>query len=361
MSTSSTGIQMPKKISIELIRTDGGCQPRAAIDIDVVGDYAAAMADGSEFPPVVVFYDGADYWLADGYHRLAAAAQLGLDGVASDVRQGARRDAVLFSVGTNAAHGLQRTNEDKRRAVMTLLGDPEWAAWSDREIARRCAVSNDFVSRLRQKLPVIEGQMDESRLVTRNGVTYAMNITAIGGSGGSGSETASNFCEVRSASGENEWYTPKLYIEMARDVLGDIDLDPASSDHAQKTVKAGRFFSKDDSGLDKKWVGRVWLNPPYERNLMAQFVEKLVEEVRDNNVKSAIMLTHNYTDTAWFHTAAEAASAICFTRGRIKFEDTSGARAAPVQGQVFFYFGRDVEMFTMAFSEIGLVMGKLNG
>jgi hypothetical protein len=72
-----------------------------------------------------VFYDGAEYWLADGFHRVHAAQKLRRLTIAADVRQGTRRDAVLLSARANAEHGLRRTNEDKRRAVLTLLADPE--------------------------------------------------------------------------------------------------------------------------------------------------------------------------------------------------------------------------------------------
>jgi hypothetical protein len=62
------------------------------------------------------------------------------------------REAVLSSCGANAAHGVPRTNEDKRRAVMKLLNDTEWSGWVDLEIARRAHVSNHFVRKLREEL-----------------------------------------------------------------------------------------------------------------------------------------------------------------------------------------------------------------
>lgn len=63
--------------------------------------------------------------------------------------------------------------------------------------------------------------------------------------------------------GENEWYTPAEHLERARQVLGSIDLDPASSDFAQQRVKAAQHFTIEDDGLKREWAGRVWLNPPY--------------------------------------------------------------------------------------------------
>ena len=137
------------KLSISQIRLDGGTQSRAALNEQALADYAEAMREGAEFPNVVVFHDGSIYWLADGFHRVRAAELAGLAFVVAEVRQGSRRDAVLYSVGANTSHGLRRTNDDKRRAVRVLLDDAEWSAWSDREIARRAGVSDRFVSSLR--------------------------------------------------------------------------------------------------------------------------------------------------------------------------------------------------------------------
>jgi len=90
-----------------------------------------------------------------------AAEEAGLTDIAADVRQGTRRDAILHSVGANAAHGLRRTSEDKRRAVKTLLADPEWHEWSESEIARRCAVSHTTVQRLHDKSTCIMCKSNE--------------------------------------------------------------------------------------------------------------------------------------------------------------------------------------------------------
>lgn len=161
--------------------------------------------------------------------------------------------------------------------------------------------------------------------------------------------------------GENEWYTPKLYLDAARAVLGKIDLDPASSDTAQANVKAARHFTIDDNGLERPWRGRVWMNPPYAQPAIEHFMRKLVAEVAAGNVTEAIALTHNYTDTVWFHHAAEAATAVCFTRGRIRFESPDGKLAAPTQGQAFFYYGKNVDRFAETFRSIGFVARLVHG
>jgi len=155
--------------------------------------------------------------------------------------------------------------------------------------------------------------------------------------------------------GENEWYTPDEYLEAARRVLGGIDLDPASSEIANQRVKAKRFFTIEDDGLARDWAGKVWMNPPYSQPHIRLFAEKLVDEFQAGRVSEAIALTHNYTDTAWFHIMAQACTAICFTRGRIGFLSPEGKKAAPTQGQAFFYFGTHPDRFADAFAGVGFV------
>lgn len=166
----------PSGFDMSVLRIDGGTQSRASLYQNVVDDYASAIGDGASFPPVVVFHDGTDHWLADGFHRYHAHKKLGLVEIDADVRQGTRRDAILYSVGANESHGLRRTNEDKRRAVLTLLSDGEWVKWSDREIAKACAVSHVFVGKLR---PVDTGNvtsMERSFVHPKTGAESVMTF-----------------------------------------------------------------------------------------------------------------------------------------------------------------------------------------
>ncbi|MGA7994785.1 MAG: DNA N-6-adenine-methyltransferase [Bradyrhizobium sp.] len=153
--------------------------------------------------------------------------------------------------------------------------------------------------------------------------------------------------------GEFLRYTPAAHVEAARAVLGTIDLDPASDAQAQQVVKAEQYFTAEDDGLKRLWLGNIFVNPPYHRDLLPAFVDKLIEEVRACRVKQAIMLTNNCTDTEWFRKSAAAANAICFTNGRLAFWTPSGSEVAPTQGQAFFYFGPDVKSFAEVFREIG--------
>ena len=149
--------------------------------------------------------------------------------------------------------------------------------------------------------------------------------------------------------GDNEWYTPAEYIELAREVMGGIDLDPATSAAAQETVHAEKWFDEKTNGLAQEWHGRVWLNPPYAQPFIAEFANKMAMEFSAGRVSEAVMLTHNYTDTAWFHEIASAASAICFTRGRIRFvRDDGEVAASRLRGRLSFILARAF-LFWLAF------------
>ena len=153
-----------------------------------------------------------------------------------------------------------------------------------------------------------------------------------------------------------EWYTPSVYIEAARNVLGIIDTDPASSEIAQKTVKAETFYTVDDNGLDQKWLGNVWMNPPYTSGLIDQFIDKLKKHVVGDDVFAAIVLVNNATETKWFQSLASMSSAICFPASRIRFLNQEGEPGSPLQGQAIAYIGPDSEEFKMEFSKFGFCM-----
>ncbi|WP_421413199.1 ParB N-terminal domain-containing protein [Agrobacterium tumefaciens] len=165
-------------IALASISIDGGTQSRASVDQGVVADYADAMRNGAIFPPIVLFHDGKSYWLADGFHRYHALNATGAQRVIADVRQGTRRDAILFSVGANASHGLRRTNEDKRRAVLTLLQDAEWSTWSDNEISKRVGVSATTVGTVRKSLSNLDSE--NRTYTTKHGSIATMNTASIG-------------------------------------------------------------------------------------------------------------------------------------------------------------------------------------
>jgi hypothetical protein len=148
---SAPFIALRVKIELSLIRRDRRMHPRArGLKSSVVADYADAMAAGRVLPPIVVFWDGETYWLADGWHRCAAATGAGVSAIDCNVLKGGEREARLYACGANVENGLRRTVDDERAVVLMLLRDPEWSSRPDRNIARLCKVNPALVNGLRQ-------------------------------------------------------------------------------------------------------------------------------------------------------------------------------------------------------------------
>lgn len=156
---------------------------------------------------------------------------------------------------------------------------------------------------------------------------------------------------VANNSGNNEWYTPAEYIEAARSAMGSIDTDPASSEIANRIVKAAVFYTAESSGLEQKWTGNVWLNPPYASDLIGKFIDKLIAERQ--NFRQAIVLVNNATETEWFNRLISVASAVCFPKSRVKFYMPDGKTGAPLQGQAVVYVGENKLAFLTAFRDFG--------
>jgi hypothetical protein len=392
-----------ESLAVAKIRTDGGTQPRAMMDWVTVTEYADAMLQGATFPPVVVFFDGADYWLADGFHRVKAAEQAGWSEIDADVRRGTIRDAILYSVGANAAHGMRRTNEDKRQVVLTLLQDDEWAQWSNREIARRCVVDEGTVRRLRDEISADYPQIE--RKVERGGTTYTMDTSNIGRPAQPDGELVrgpvgnyhllnngikrcdacdqlwaadleycpycnvspaariyhaqqqeqaerqeaapSPFADLHFSSSTVECYTPPGVVARVLEVLGEIDLDPCSNSHDDPNIPATNHYTRGDDGLGHDWHGRVYMNPPYGRELPT-WVEKLCGEYDAGRVTEAIALVPSRTDTEWYRRLREYPR--CFIFGRLRFVGQENTAPFP---SMAVYMGDRLPDFIDAFQDIG--------
>jgi hypothetical protein len=158
---------------------------------------------------------------------------------------------------------------------------------------------------------------------------------------------------IGNAGGDPEWYTPAEYVEAARKVMGGIDLDPASCAEADQVIRADRFYSRDDDGLAHAWAGRVWMNPPFAQPAVTDFCTKLVEHYTAGDVTAACLLVNNATETRWFQTIAQHASALCFPAGRVSFWYPNEKGSAPLQGQTVVYFGTAPSVFCDVFGPFG--------
>jgi hypothetical protein len=160
--------------------------------------------------------------------------------------------------------------------------------------------------------------------------------------------------QVLTSQGTDEWYTPPRYIDLARRVLGGIDLDPASAAIPQAWIQARTFYTKEDNGLNMLWFGRVFLNPPFTDAQV--WCNRLQYEYTRGDVTSAILLINSNLGYKWYEQlwtrwpVCCARERICF----IKADGTPGGQAK--RGQTFVYFGQDYPAFIEAFRPIGRVL-----
>ena len=141
-------------------------------------------------------------------------------------------------------------------------------------------------------------------------------------------------------------------------MLGEIELDPASCEQANRTVKAKVFYDQSTDGLTKRWNARtVFLNPPYckQGNTSNQelWTAKLLAEYKAGRVKEAIVLLTNATETTWFHRLTEFS--VCFVKGRIDFTTPNGKRGGATKGSIFVYLGKRPAVFSQVFRRFGVV------
>jgi len=168
-----------RKLKLGKIRIDGDTQPRAGINTTLVAEYATAMESGNaDFPPAVVFFDGADYWLADGFHRWHAANKNDLDGIYCEIHNGTVDDARWYSYAANQTHGQRRSNADKEKAVKAALLHPKGAGMSDTSIAEHVGVDVKTVGKYRSELVSTMEIPESTSRQGRDGRT--INTTNIG-------------------------------------------------------------------------------------------------------------------------------------------------------------------------------------
>jgi ParB family chromosome partitioning protein len=345
-------------------------------------EYEALKADIAERGvQVPVEYDEEGNIL-DGYHRVRACLELGITDWPKIVRRGLTEKQKVEHALVLNLHRRHLTRDQRRELVAKLRGQ----GWSLRRIAERLGVSKSQVERDASGVPfgtpaTVTGADGKQYPATKpapvewperheaEAPTPAPQPVPAKVEAEEAAETPANRYysptvveplaasapkpHVAYNSGNNEWYTPPEYIEAARVVMGGIDLDPASSPLANEVVKATLYFTAEDDGLKHPWAGRVWMNPPYSQPLIQQFCEKLVGEFTAGRTLEAIVLVNNATETGWFNTLVEAASAVVFPKGRVKFWGPDGQGGAPLQGQAVLYFGRHPVKFMTEFHGFG--------
>jgi|TARA_R110000822_G_C15109573_1_gene472800 hypothetical protein len=156
------------------------------------------------------------------------------------------------------------------------------------------------------------------------------------------------------------WFTPSLYTEMAKEVMGEIDLDPFSSAAANSHVCAKRYFDEESDAFKQTWFqdpGRVFMNPPYGRKIVDASTDLFLANWSNGSVAQGIVLVNNATETRWFQSLLRTTTLLCLPERRIAFENDDGKHVSGnTRGQAFFYFGDERQRFEEVFGRIGIVL-----
>lgn len=234
---------------------------------------------------------------------------------------------------------------ERREAVAELTGD----GMSLREIGEVLGVSP--MTALRDRAEPVTNVTNEPAETGADVDAYGQPVTNVTSGG--------RRMGVRPAgTGEIDWYSPAYIVDPARRVMGGIDLDPASTHEANRVIRAERIWTAADDGLSRPWSGRIWLNPPYNRDMVEAFTARAIQAWQAHDVKQACILVNNATETRWFQDLAEVATAIAFPEGRVRYwHDRPGVEiTGATQGQAVIYLGGRERMFLDAFGELGLVV-----
>jgi len=159
---------------------------------------------------------------------------------------------------------------------------------------------------------------------------------------------------VHTSSATPEWYTPDHIVEsVLKAFAGYIDLDPCTNSKIAPNIPARTLFDKTDDGIKQSWFGKVFVNPPYGREIK-QWVTKCCEEYANGLVSEIILLVPARVDTKWFAMIHD--NHWCSVDGRLKFKSEDGLdkNSAPFPSAVI-YFGKDGSKFREVFSKLGKV------
>lgn len=332
------------------------------------------ICENGQREPIWMWQD----FIIDGRHRAQACAELGIAPTSREY-QGDESSLVGFVVSLNLHR--RHLDESQRAMVAGKLANLERGANQHASIdastvtqtqaAELLNVSRKSVQRAREVLDhgapelvaaVERGQVSVSAAatVTELPTTEQAEVVREIEAGEKPAEVIKRHVHVAQNSGNNEWYTPAEFIEAAKAAMGGIDCDPASSEVANATVGATRFYSKEDDGLSQTWSGRVWMNPPYAQPLIDQFSCAVAGKFASGEIEQACVLVNNATETGWFQRMAASSSAVCFPRSRIRFLDPNGnPSGAPLQGQAVIYMGPNTASFIAAFADKGTVLVRV--
>ena len=97
-------------------------------------------------------------------------------------------------------------------------------------------------------------------------------------------------------------------------------------------------WTKEDDGLSREWIGSVWLNPPYSRELLRQFCERMA---RHND--GIALLVNRQDNLLWQEVIFPTAASMIFMRHRVKFLRPDGTTGSPFFGSCLVAWGRECD------------------
>lgn len=156
------------RVRLDQIVFDAGTQVRAGLDSEHVAAIAEAMTAGATLPPIVLFHDGNQHYIGDGFHRYMAAQRCGWREIDADVRPGAREDALWFALGANRTNGKNMTAADKRHAIVLAL--QTWPERSATSLAEQIGCSDRYVLDIKAQVRTTSDL--PSRVTGKDGKSY---------------------------------------------------------------------------------------------------------------------------------------------------------------------------------------------
>lgn len=235
-----------KKLNLDVIRIDGGTQPRLEMNQEVVKDYAEHMREGVVFPPITVFFDGASYWLADGFHRWHATKSNGFVSIECEVIEGSLDDAFLYSRGANKGRGLQPTHADNRNIVISMLKHEIYGKWTNKKIAEHVGVTGMTVGRIR--LALEQPEEKQVKVKDKNGTETIANVKK-----------------------KEKKVTP---------VIPEVEEYDPAEDEAKETAHTIRSLEEENTKLKDALAIGSWDATDFEKLDIEQRMEELREENR---------------------------------------------------------------------------------
>lgn len=259
-------------LTLDKINIYGGTQARVETNDDAINGYADDMLAGAVFPPITVFYDGAKYWLADGFHRFLAAQRNETESISADVHEGSRTDALRHALGANSTNGIYRSNADKRNAVEIAL--EEWPNMSNSVISATCKVSADLVRRCRAEMEKMERIAPQERVTGKDGKEYPTGIereprgksekSSSDGEGGGGGKPSKGKGDFGAPGGSNAEIESDARAMIRNGEIKHSELDKLSSataiDYAETAINVLDRMKQDDPRRNDA-IGRIerWL------------------------------------------------------------------------------------------------------